>query len=216
MLISFEGLDGSGKSTLLGRVREALQAEGRDPLLVREPGGTALGERVRGLLLDPDLEVDPVAELLLFSAARAQLVAEVIRPALAAGRVVLADRFFDSTIAYQGAGRGVAEPGWLAAFQRRVTGGLAPARTYYIEVPVEEAARRRAGTGDAADRMEQAGEAFFDRVREAYQRLASAEPARVVTLDGTLPPEALAEAALADLRPLLASASAGTVAERAG
>ena len=205
------GSEGSGGVSAEGRVRDALVEDGRGPLLVREPGGTELGERVRALLLDPALQVDPVAELLLFSAARAQLVAEVIRPALAAGRVVLADRFFDSTIAYQGAGRGVAEPGWLAALQRRVTGGLAPARTYYIDVPPEEAARRRQGCGEA-DRMERAGDAFFARVREAYRTLAAAEPGRVVTLDGTLPPEALAEAALADLRAHLLAGTASTTA----
>jgi len=113
LLLTFEGIDGSGKSTQARLLDERLREEGYETLLVREPGGTAFSERVRSLLLDPSLNVQPFAELLLFSAARAQLVAERIRPALEAGRIVICDRFYDSTTAYQGAGRGVAEPAWL-------------------------------------------------------------------------------------------------------
>jgi dTMP kinase len=181
MLITFEGIDGSGKSTQARLLVGHFERRGRRPLLVREPGGTELSERVRALLLDPAAHVTPRAELLLFSAARAQLVAETVRPALAEGRVVIADRFYDSTTAYQGAGRELADPGWLREFHAFVTGGLAPDRTYYIDVSVATAAARR---GRDRDRMEGAGTAFFERVRAAYRSIADAEPDRIVVLDG--------------------------------
>lgn len=186
MLITFEGVDGSGKSTQARRLVEYLQAEGYAVLLVREPGGTILSERVRALLLDPSLEIEPFAELLLFSAARAQLVTEKIRPALQAGQIVICDRFYDSTTAYQGAGRGVAEPAWLRRFHRRVTGGLVPDRTYLVEVPPAVArARREAANGASVpDRMEAADADFYRRVAAAYADLAEAEPGRFVRLDG--------------------------------
>jgi dTMP kinase len=189
MLITFEGIDGSGKSTQARRLADALEAAGRRVVRVREPGGTALGERVRALLLDPAAAITPTAELLLFGAARAQLVDEVVRPALAAGAVVVADRFYDSTTAYQGGGRALFDPAWLDAFHAHVTGGLAPARTYLLDVPVEVALARRAGQAD--DRMEAGGAAFFERVRAAYLAAAARHPDRVVVLDGTRPPDAL-------------------------
>ena len=179
--VTFEGIDGSGKSTQLRLLQRHLAQAKRAPLLVREPGGTELSERVRQLLLDPALAIDAMAELLLFSAARAQLVREVIAPALDQGRLVLADRFYDSSTAYQGAGRGVAAPDWLQDFHRHVTGGLTPERTYLIDVPPAVAAGRR---GRRTDRMEQAGAAFFERVRSAYLHIAEAEPERVLVLDG--------------------------------
>lgn len=221
MLFTFEGIDGSGKSTQARLLAERLRAEaGRDPLLVRDPGGTALSERVRALLLDPDLDVDPVAELLLFSAARAQLCSERVRPALAEGRVVVCDRFYDSTTAYQGAGRALApdggpaadaatagpapaEAGWLEALHRHATGGLVPDRTYLVALAPEAARARRtaraaAEAGAAADRMESAREGFYARVAAAYERLAQAHPERVKRLDGTRSVEALHEAIWAD------------------
>ena len=168
-----------------------LRTHGRSVRVVREPGGTVLSEQIRTLLLDPALAIEPTAELLLFSAARAQLVAAEIRPALAAGEVVIADRFFDSTTAYQGGGRGVAGVDWLRAFHPFVTGGLEPRRTYLLDVPAAVAAARRTARLGDEDRMEASGEAFFEQVREAYRALAAAEPGRFCVLDGTLPPEAL-------------------------
>ncbi|MFP4227488.1 MAG: dTMP kinase [Salinivenus sp.] len=203
LLLTFEGIDGSGKSTQARRLSEFLQAEGHDTLVVREPGGTALSEQVRTVLLEPDFNVHPMAELLLFSAARAQLVAERIRPALDAGRIVICDRFYDSTTAYQGAGRGVADPDWLQDFHQRVTGGLTPDRTYLVEVDVDTAQARRRRDGAPNDRMEDAGEDFYRRVADAYDNLVASAPERFVRLDGRRSIEALHEDVKADVRALL-------------
>lgn len=202
MLISFEGLDGSGKTTQARLLETRLRQHGYRTLLVREPGGTPLGEGVRGLLLDPALHVAPLAELMLFSAARAQLVAEVVRPALENGTVVLCDRFFDSTLAYQGGGRGVAPLDWLRDFCHTVTGGLVPQRTYLVRVSPETAAARRSNR--AADRMEAGDAAFHGRIAAAYDALAEAEPARFLVLDGARSPEALHADIWADVAPRLA------------
>jgi len=205
VLITFEGIDGSGKSTQARLLADYLQEEGYDTLLVREPGGTELSERVRSILLDSSLNVQPFAELLLFSAARAQLVAERIRPALAEGRIVICDRFYDSTTAYQGAGRGVADPGWLQDFHRRVTGTLVPDRTYLVEVDSETAqARRKEGGED--DRMEAAGRDFYERVARAYARLSEEHPGRFVRLDGRRSIEALHESVQADVAAVIRDA----------
>jgi dTMP kinase len=189
MLITFEGIDGSGKSTQASLLADALRGLGRDVRLVREPGGTALGERVRAVLLEQGAHVAPVAELMLFSAARAQLVDEVVRPALAGGAVVIADRFYDSTTAYQGGGRGLFEADWLENLHGRVTGGLVPDVTFLLDVPVDVAVGRRADR--STDRMEGGGPAFFERVRAAYLRLAGRHTDRIVLLDGTRPPAEL-------------------------
>lgn len=203
MLITFEGIDGSGKSTQARLLHAHLERAGLAPLLLREPGGTALSERIRELLLAPEALVAPRAELLLFAAARAQLAEEAIQPALAEGRPVICDRFYDSTTAYQGAGRGLAEPGWLDGFHRFVTGGLVPERTYLLDVPLEVAAERR---GRCADRIEAAGRAFFERVRAGYLALAEAEPARIRLLDGTRSAEDLHEEILHDVERLARAA----------
>lgn len=213
MLITFEGIDGSGKSTQARLLYTHFERQGYAPLLVREPGGTVLSERVRALLLDPEAEITPRAELLLFSAARAQLVQEVVRPALDRGRIVIADRFYDSTTAYQGAGRRLADAEWLRTFHAFVTGGLAPDRTYFIDVPLETAAARR---GSDRDRMEGAGDDFFERVRTAYQRLAEREPERMVALDGRRPVEALHAEIVRDVEHLLRAEPAGTGAVPSG
>ena len=213
MLITFEGIDGSGKSTQVQLLESSLAARGRTVRRVREPGGADLPERVRALLLDPALAIADRAELLLFSAARAQLVDEVIRPALASGETVIADRFYDSTTAYQGGGRGLADADWLDAFHRFVTGGLVPDRTYYIDVPLATAAARRAG--QQADRMEASGDAFYTRVRMAYLALAARCPDRIFVLDGTLAPETIHSAIVADLD-ALQSAQPSSLAERGG
>ncbi len=215
ILITFEGIDGSGKSTQARLLDEHLQNEGYDTLLVREPGGTELSERVRSLLLEPSLNVQPFAELLLFSAARAQLVAERVRPALASGRIVICDRFYDSTTAYQGAGRGVAEPDWLQAFHRRVTGDLVPDRTYLVEVDPETAQARRDEDARDGDRMETAGTDFYERVSGAYADLAEEHPGRFVQLDGTRSIESLHESVRTDVASLL-SEGGGTAPSDTG
>jgi dTMP kinase len=203
LLVTFEGIDGSGKSTQARRLDERLRREGADTLLVREPGGTDLSEEVRQILLRRELDVDPMAELLLFSAARAQLVAERVRPALEAGRIVLCDRFYDSTTAYQGAGRGVADPEWLQGLHHRVTGGLVPDRTYLVELDPAEAQQRRSASGEPDDRMEAATNGFYERVHHAYVSLAEAEPERFVRLDGTASIESLHAQIWADIARLL-------------
>lgn len=189
MFISFEGIDGSGKSTQARLLGSALRQSGHAVREVREPGGTPLGEDVRTLLLDPTRTVNPRAELLLFAAARAQLVETVIRPALDRGDIVIADRFSDSTVAYQGGGRSVQTAEWIEAFSRFVTADVIPHRTYFIDVPVLEALSRRSSTG--RDRMEQSGLAFYERVRATYMMLSQGYPERIVRLDGTQPIDAL-------------------------
>lgn len=203
MFITFEGIDGSGKSTQARMLIDRLERSGRKTLLLREPGGTDLSERIRDLLLDPDRSIEPFAELLLFSAARAQLVAECIRPALAAGITVVSDRFFDSTTAYQGGGRGVAEPEWLQDFHRHVTGGLAPDRTVLCRLPAGVALSRRSHRGQ--DRMEREGAAFQESVARAYDRLAASEPDRFLVLDATCSQEEIHEEIWADIAPRLES-----------
>lgn len=208
MLITFEGIDGSGKSTQARLLVEHLRSEGHSVLLVREPGGTALSERIRTLLLDPTLDIEPFAELLLFSAARTQLVTEKIRPALHAHQIVVCDRFYDSTTAYQGAGRQLETPDWLRGFHRKVTGGLVPDRTYLVDVPPATAQARRSGPAAGAsepDRMEAGGAAFYQRVAAAYNALAQEEPGRFVRLDGEQSIEELHAQIRADLQGFMTS-----------
>ncbi|PSQ88353.1 MAG: dTMP kinase [Bacteroidetes bacterium QS_4_64_154] len=167
LLLTFEGIDGSGKSTQARLLNEYLRENGYETLLVREPGGTELSERIRSVLLEPDVNVHPMAELLLFSAARTQLVAERVRPALDNGKIVICDRFYDSTTAYQGAGRGVADPSWLQSFHRRVTDGLVPDRTYLVELAPDTARVRRDEDAAGGDRMEAEDQDFYHRVIRA-------------------------------------------------
>lgn len=207
MFITFEGIDGSGKSTQARLLYDRLEDDGQRVVLFREPGGTELSERVRALLLDPDLDIQPLTELLLFSAARAQLVAQAIRPALAERTVVICDRFFDSTTAYQGAGRQVADTRWIVDLNRTITAGLTPDRTYYLAIdPSVAHARRhaRSGTDGADDRMEQADRTFYQRVSKAYNDLAAAEPDRIMHLDGSRPVGELHAAIAADFQMILA------------
>lgn len=187
MLITVEGLDGAGKTTLIAGLAARL-----DATVLREPGGVELSERIRALVQDPDLDVDPRAEALLYAAARAQLVAEKLRPLAADGTTVILDRFVDSSLAYQGGGRGlgVEEIRTLNAFG---TGGLRPDKTLLLRVSPEVGLGRIAGR--EADRLEQAGGEFFARVATTYDELAAAEPDRFVVLDASRPPEdVLAEA----------------------
>ena len=192
-LITVEGLDGAGKTTLIGALAEALQERGREVLVLREPGGVALSERIRELVKDPGFDTDPHAEALLYAAARAQLVAEQLRPLLAAGRWLLLDRFVDSSLAYQGAGRrlGIEE---IAGLNRFATGGLTPDRTLLLRIDPERGLARIAGR--EADRLERAGGEFFARIAQTYDELAAAEPDRFIVLDATEPPETVLAAAV--------------------
>ncbi|PAP75568.1 dTMP kinase [Rubrivirga marina] len=182
MFFSFEGIDGSGKSTQARLLAGALRQRGFEVVEVREPGGTDLGERVRTLLLDTEAEIRPRSELLLFSAARAQLVDAVVAPALNKGSVVIADRFFDSSTAYQGFGRGMAGKDWMRDLHAFATDGISPVRTYLVDLPPQIAADRRQDR--AADRMERADIDFYTRVRAGYLRLAQEDAGRFTTLDG--------------------------------
>lgn len=179
--IVLEGGEGAGKSTNLAFVHDCLRAAGRDVLLTREPGGTALGESLRALLLDPARSVNALAELLMVFAARAQHLAEVIQPALAAGRWVLCDRFTDATYAYQGGGRGL-PLAHIAALETLVQADLRPDRILLLDIPVQQGmARVRARA--AADRIEQENLDFFERVRAQYRARAEADPTRYRVVD---------------------------------
>jgi len=180
MFVSFEGVDGSGKSTQARLLAARLREEGREVVLTREPGGTTLGEQVRALLLHGE-HVAPWAEAALFAAARAQLVDEVIRPALARGADVVSDRYLDSSLAYQGLARGLGIERVLE-LNLLVTSGILPDRTFLVLVPPAEAAARR---GDEADRIEREGEGFAEEVDRAYRELARVFGQRVVVVDGT-------------------------------
>jgi dTMP kinase len=195
-LITIEGLDGSGKTTLAERLAGALRADGRSVEVLREPGGVELSERIRALVKDPSLQVDARAEALLYAAARAQLVAERLAPALAAGTWVLLDRFVDSSLAYQGAGRGL---GVEAVREVNLfgTGGLLPDRTLLLRVDRDTRAARPPAGGAAPDRLEREGEEFFDAIGAAYDELAAAEPQRFRVLDAGRAPEEVLAAAVA-------------------
>ncbi|MDP9104614.1 MAG: dTMP kinase [Candidatus Eremiobacteraeota bacterium] len=192
MLVTFEGIEAAGKSTLIAALNQELTTRGNVVLVTREPGGTPLGDALRAVFLDPALAVDPIAEVMLLNASRAQLVADVIAPALKARSVVLCDRFFDATVAYQGYGRGLNVDS-LLEICLTATHRIAPDLTFLIDIPVElSQARLRARGG--ADRLEREGTAFHTRVREGYLALAERFPGRYVVLDGTQPPEVLAAA----------------------
>jgi dTMP kinase len=199
-LITIEGLDGAGKSTLAAALRDELARE-RPVTLLREPGGVALSERIRTLVKDPALRCDARAEALLYAAARAQLVDEQLEPLLAGGTWVLLDRFVDSSLAYQGAGRGLGVAR-IAALNDFATGGLTPDRTLLLRVDPATGRARQQGRDEAPDRLEREQQAFFDVIARAYDELAAADPQRVRVLDGGASPEdvlAAAVAALSDL-----------------
>ena len=197
MFITFEGVDGSGKSTQVRLLAEQLRGEGRDVLATREPGGTAFGEKARELILGDD-ELAPWAEAALFTAARAQLVDQVIRPALARGQDVLCDRYLDSSLAYQGLARGLGVERVLET-NLAATGHLLPDRTFLILVPLDQAVLRR---GNAPDRIEREGDDFVARVESAYRELAGIFAQRIVTVDGNRPPEEVAKEIREQLRDL--------------
>jgi dTMP kinase len=193
--ITFEGIDGSGKSTQLRLLGNFLRANGCDALLTREPGGTALGLRLRAALLDEMEEVDPLTELLVFAADRAQHVRRMLRPALAAGRVVISDRYADATVAYQGAGRGFS-PELISQIVQLATEGLKPDLTLLFDLSIDESTSRtaRRSTGKNAgkvprDRLDIENADFHTRVRDSYLQIALAEPERVKLIDTSGPVE---------------------------
>ncbi len=189
MLITFEGLDGSGKTTQLAMLAAYLREEGIEFLQTREPGGTAIGDQIRGCLHDvAHTAMAPAAEILLYSASRAQLVTEVIRPALAAGTIVLCDRYADSTIAYQGYGRGL-DLQALGYITRFATGGLRPDLTLLFDLDPQRGLERRTIYGAEMNRMDLQTAAFYRRVRDGYLALAAAEPERWVIIPADRPAE---------------------------
>ena len=201
LFLTFEGLEGSGKTTQAALLEGALRAEGADVLRTREPGGTALAEQIRELILDVRQEpVHRETELLLFLAARSQHVRERIKPALEAGQIVISDRFTDATLAYQGGGRWV-NPSILNDLNDWATGGIQPDRTYLLDVPVTVGMARAKNRGgeDGIDRIEREGSVFLNAVRDEYLRLARQEPKRFLVLDGQKPPESLAKVILTDV-----------------
>ena len=200
-LITVEGIDGAGKTTLVSALASALGERGIDVVVLREPGGVAAAERVRDVVKDATLQIGPRAEALLYAAARAQLVDEALRPALGRGEWVLLDRFVDSSLAYQGAGRGLGVE-VVRAVNELATGGLLPDRTLLLRIDAATGRARQGGRGEAPDRLEGEADDFFAAIAAEYDRLAADEPQRIRTIDAADTPEnvfALAKMALADL-----------------
>ena len=191
--ITFEGGEGAGKSTQLTRLAERLGATGASVLSLREPGGTPFGEKMRDVLKQPGSVIQPAAEALLFAACRAQLVADVITPALAGGQVVLCDRFIDSTVAYQSGGRGL-DRGLIEAANRLACGPLRPDLTILLDLdPASGLGRASVRDHGQADRFEVLGAGFHQEVRAVYHALAKEEPARFFIVDASRPAETIAE-----------------------
>ena len=192
-LISFEGIDGSGKTAQIIRLTNLLQVMGIHVLVLREPGGTPIGEAIRKILLDnKHTEMCFETEMLLFTAARAQLVRQVIAPALAEGTWIICDRFFDSTLAYQGYGRGMDLDSvrWL---NHLAVGSYLPDISFVLDLPVALAIERLAGRPEKADRLDLESRAFMEKAREGFRNLAAAEPDRLVLVDASQPEEILAK-----------------------
>jgi dTMP kinase len=201
-LITIEGIDGAGKSTLAHSLAGALRERGCVVELLREPGGVEVSERIRALVKDPSLSVAPRTEALLYAAARAQLVHERVAPGLAAGEVLLLDRFLDSSLVYQGAGRslGVEE---IRAINLFAIGSVLPDRTLLLRIPPAAGRARQDARGTDADRLELEGQEFFDAIAAAYDELAAAEPQRIRTIDASQAAEAVLDDALAALADVL-------------
>lgn len=192
MFISFEGIDGCGKSTQVSILEQQLRSAGKEVLVLREPGATPLSEAIRGVLLNAAFHIEATAELLLFCASRRQLVETVIRPALEQGRVVICDRYADSSVAYQGYGRGIPLEQVRAA-NSLATGGLMPDLSFFLDISVAESLERAGKRSETAlDRMERSGHDFFERVREGYSIIASEEPSRFIRIEGNQSIEVIA------------------------
>jgi dTMP kinase len=196
-----EGLDFSGKSTLVKNLRALLSDLDPPPYFTREPGGTPAAERVRAVLLDPNLEMDPWTEAYLYAATRADLVRREILPRLENGMVVLCERFLDSSTAYQGAGRGLGTTE-VRELNAWAVGEVVPDLTFYLRISPDERARRARESGATLDRLEQVGDDFMRRVEEGFEEIARSEPDRVRVLDATLPPERMAKAVAREVQDL--------------
>lgn len=201
-LITIEGLDGAGKTTLAAALAAEVERRGVKVLSMREPGGVALSERIRDLVQDPATHVSPRTEALLYAAARAQLLSERLLPALERGELVLLDRFLDSSLAYQGAGRGLGVE-QVRAINLFATGGVTPDRTLLLRISPQAGRARQDGRGQRPDRMEQEDERFFAAVAAAYDELARQEPSRIVTLDAEQEPAQVLAQALAAIAKLI-------------
>ena len=180
MLISFEGIDGSGKSTQIQLLKQKIEEQDLTVQVFREPGGTAVSEQIRELLLHPDSQINPVAEMLLFSSARSQLVSEKVLPALEKGEIVILDRFYDSTTAYQGYGRETIPLDQIDVINRIASHNRQPDITFYLRLSIEESLNRRKHM--QKDRMEQSGSLFFKKVIQGFDELAKNEE-RFITID---------------------------------
>ncbi|MEY3372735.1 MAG: hypothetical protein RLZZ537_1203 [Pseudomonadota bacterium] len=194
-LISIEGGEGAGKTTVFNAIRQFLSDAGITVIGTREPGGTEVGERIRQVLLSPDHRIVPEAELLLMFASRAQLVQELVRPALAEGHYVLTDRFTDASFAYQGGGRGL-PLAQIEALERDFV-GIRPDLTLLLDLGVEQGMARAQARGQALDRIEQERTDFFQRVRETYRQRAGQEPERIVIIDASQPQDDVVRQVLA-------------------
>ncbi len=187
MFITFEGPEGSGKSTQIGQLAAFLRAQGYDVVQTREPGGTPIGDQIRACLHDvANTAMQPETEMLLYAASRAQLVREVIQPALTAGKIVVCDRYVDSTLAYQGFGRDLNQSD-LADLVRIATGGLMPDLTLLLDVDVAAGLARRSDGGEEMNRLDLESLAFHERVRAGYHTLVAADPARWEVVDASRP-----------------------------
>jgi dTMP kinase len=202
-LITIEGIDGAGKSTLAAALVKELQTRGIEARLLREPGGVRAAELLRDLVKNPDLRIGARAEALLYAAARAQLVEEAVEPLLAGGTWVLLDRFVDSSLAYQGAGRQLGiEP--VRSVNDFATGSLTPDLTVLLRIDPALGRRRSSDRGGPPDRLEREADQFFSRIARAYDELAAAAPERTVSIDGSQTPERVLQAALAIVQQRLA------------
>ncbi len=202
ILITIEGIDGAGKSTLAAGLVDALAQRGVEATLLREPGGVRTAERIRELVHDPAASIGARAEALLYAAARAQLVEEALEPLLAAGRPVLLDRFVDSSLAYQGAGRDLGIDA-VAAINAFGTGGLVPDRTLLLRIDPAAGRTRSVERGAPPDRLEQQPDAFFERVAAAYDALARSDGERIRVIDADQSPSAVLTDALAAVSDLV-------------
>jgi dTMP kinase len=201
-LITIEGIDGAGKTTLAEALAAALREGGLDVRVLREPGGVEASERVRALVKDPSLEIGARAEALLYAAARAQLVDQALRPLLRDGAWVVLDRFVDSSLAYQGEGRGLGMQA-IREVNEFATGGLRPDRTLLLTIDPAAGRARTTGRGEAPDRLEREQDEFFERIEAAYRTLAASEPERIRAINADAPPAAVLAAALEAVADLL-------------
>ncbi len=191
MFISFEGIDCCGKTTQVKLLIDKLQSQKKEAVLLREPGGTIISERIREILLDKkNSHLTQIAEVLLFSASRTQLVSEIIMPALSENKIVICDRYVDSTTVYQGYGRGISLDA-IQSLNATATIGVMPQKTFFIDITIEEMFLRRKNGRQETDRMEMATTEFYNRVRNGYIELSRKEPNRFVVIDGKQPIEAI-------------------------